>query len=85
MKNVCDSCGNLYDKAFQILMDSKEYTFDCFECAINKLAPKCEHCNNLIIGHGVETNERMFCCAHCASRMGYQNLTDRAEPPTANQ
>jgi hypothetical protein len=38
----CDSCGNDYDKSFQIVAQGKTHTFDSFECAIHKLAPKAE-------------------------------------------
>src|SRR5438034_1071911 len=42
-------------------------TFDSFECAIHAVAaPACEHCGCRIIGHGVEADGRMFCCANCA-------------------
>ena len=51
---TCEKCGNQYDKAFTVLMDGEQHVFDCFECAISKLAPHCSHCNTLIIGHGVE-------------------------------
>ena len=30
------------------------YTFDSFECAIQKLAPTCAHCGCRILGHGIE-------------------------------
>jgi hypothetical protein len=42
------------------------HTFDSFECAIQRLAPRCEHCDCRVIGHGVEVEGRFFCCAHCA-------------------
>ncbi len=73
----CEVCGNEYDKAFKVLMGDRTYTFDSFECAIHKLAPTCEHCECRIIGHGVETQGRMFCCAHCAHQHGHQDLQDR--------
>lgn len=64
---VCDVCGNNYDKSFQVMRDGKTYTFDSFECAIHLLAPRCNHCNCTIIGHGVENESGvMFCCDHCA-------------------
>ena len=84
MKNICENCGNQYDKAFKIIINDKEHIFDSFECAINKVAPHCEHCDSIIIGHGVESNGHMFCCAHCASRMGYTALVDRAESSSAS-
>jgi len=62
----CDVCGNDYDKSFKIDKDGVNYTFDCFECAIKSLAPECQLCGVKIIGHGVEHDGVMFCCAHCA-------------------
>ncbi|HLT99674.1 MAG TPA: hypothetical protein VKZ70_08035 [Burkholderiaceae bacterium] len=75
----CDACGNDYDKAFQVTISGKTHTFDSFECAINKVAPRCEHCSVPIIGHGLEKNGRMFCCAHCASKSNVSELRDRAD------
>ena len=74
----CDTCGNDYDKAFQVTRAGKSYTFDSFECAIHKLAPTCEHCCMRIIGHGLEKDGRMFCCDHCAEESGVKGLRDRA-------
>ena len=74
----CDSCGNEYDKCFQITISGKTYTFDSFECAIHRVAPVCEHCSVPIIGHGLEKDGRMFCCAHCAGQQNVTELRDRA-------
>jgi hypothetical protein len=74
----CEVCGNDYDKAFQVL-DGNTHTFDSFECAIQALAPTCEHCRCRVIGHGVEAQGRFFCCAHCASRAGVEGLRDRVQ------
>jgi phage terminase large subunit GpA-like protein len=63
----CDLCGNDYWMAFEVrTVNGAKYTFDSFECAVQKLAPVCEHCNCKIIGHGAEVDGRFFCCAHCA-------------------
>ena len=51
---VCEVCGNDYDKAFVVEAAGVRHTFDSFECAIQKMAPICEHCQCKIIGHGVE-------------------------------
>lgn len=75
---TCDNCGNDYDKAFQVIKDGKTHTFDSFECAIQKLAPVCEHCQVRIIGHGLEAGGRFFCCDHCAQEQGVEGLRDRA-------
>ena len=74
----CELCGNEYDKAFQISMSGKTHTFDSFECAIQALAPTCGHCGCRIIGHGVEGDGAMYCCAHCASQKGVRAVRDRA-------
>jgi len=66
----CDVCGNEYDKTMEIRQKGRIGTFDSFECAIQALAPTCEHCGCRIIGHGVESNGRMFCCANCAHGAG---------------
>jgi hypothetical protein len=75
---VCAHCGNDYDKAFQIVIGGQTWTFDSFECAIQKVAPRCAHCGCSIIGHGLEAKGSMFCCQHCASQEGGTNLRDRA-------
>ena len=74
----CDSCGNDYDKTFQVQSNGKSYTFDSFECAIHALAPRCEHCGVRIVGHGLEKDARMFCCDSCAQQKGVTELRDRA-------
>jgi hypothetical protein len=66
----CDSCGNDYDKVMEITQQGRRHVFDSFECAIHMMAPKCTHCGCSIIGHGVEDEGRMFCCAACARKAG---------------
>ena len=73
----CDTCGNDYDKAFQVVMNGRTHTFDSFECAIHKLAPTCKHCGCRIIGHGLEANGTFYCCDHCAEKAGVKGLRDR--------
>jgi len=74
----CEVCGNDYDKAFQVVAAGFTHTFDSFECAAHKLAPRCEHCGCIVLGHGVEAHGRFFCCASCAREMGAAGLSDRA-------
>lgn len=76
--SVCNQCGNDYDKSFSVIMAGEEYVFDCFECAIEHLAPKCAHCGCRVIGHGVEQASTIYCCAHCAEHEGATLLKDRA-------
>jgi len=74
---VCSVCGNDYDKSFEVSRGGETHTFDSFECAIHALAPTCEHCGCRVIGHGVEADGRIFCCAHCAEHAGVEGLADR--------
>jgi hypothetical protein len=76
---VCEVCGNDYDKSFEVrASDGASHVFDSFECAIHALAPTCPHCACRVIGHGVEAEGRIFCCAHCAGESGVTTLQDRA-------
>jgi hypothetical protein len=75
---TCDVCGNDYDKSFTLQQGGRSGTFDSFECAIHAFAPHCAHCDCAVIGHGVEGDGRIFCCAHCASHAGVQGVADRA-------
>jgi Rieske Fe-S protein len=75
----CDVCGNDYARSFEVTTgDGKRHTFDSFECAIHRLAPRCQHCGCMIIGHGMEADEVFFCCAHCARKAGFTALVDNA-------
>jgi hypothetical protein len=74
---VCDVCGNDYDKAFEVKSGGRSHVFDSFECAIHALAPACAHCGCKVIGHGVESNGTMYCCAHCARKSGVKGVDDR--------
>jgi hypothetical protein len=77
----CETCGNDYDKSFEVVMAGQRHTFDSFECAIQALAPKCAHCNCRIIGHGVEAKGTYFCCAHCVEMQNVHGLQDRVDTP----
>ena len=74
----CETCGNDYDKAFQVTMNGRAHTFDSFECAIHALAPVCAACGVKIAGHGLEKAGSIYCCAHCANVRGVSELRDRA-------
>ena len=74
----CDVCGNDYDRSFEVHTGGRVHTFDSFECAIDRLAPACEHGGCRVIGHGVEAGSRIFCCASCATGAGMTGLRDHA-------
>jgi hypothetical protein len=75
---TCEVCGNDYDKSFEVTRAGESHTFDSFECAISAMAPTCNHCGTRIIGHGLESNGSIFCCANCAELEGVSALVDRA-------
>ncbi len=79
---ICDTCGNDYDKSFTVTFsDGRTATFDSVECAVDQLAPECAHCGCRILGHGIETPEAMFCCAHCARKDTNADVNDRYPVP----
>jgi len=76
----CEVCGNEYDKTFEVVAAGYRHVFDSMECAIQKMAPVCEHCGCKVIGHGVEVAGRFFCGAHCARETtGAAEIRDRIE------
>ncbi len=66
----CAQCGNDYHAAFEVRMGGETYTFDSFECAVERLAPRCGRCGVRVIGHGAEGDGTVFCSAHCAGQAG---------------
>jgi hypothetical protein len=75
----CEVCGNDYDMAFMVTdSGGKRHTFDSFECAIYALAPACACCGCRVVGHGVEKDGRVYCCASSAKHAGVAELKDRA-------
>ncbi len=73
----CEVCGNNYDKSFEVVRAGEKHVFDSFECAIHAMAPTCGHCSCRVVGHGVESNGTVYCCAHCASQAGVSGVKDR--------
>jgi Rieske Fe-S protein len=79
---ICATCGNDYDKAFTVTwVDGHSATFDSIECAAMKLAPTCAHCGCRVLGHGVEADAKIYCCAHCARQAGSSGVNDRFPAP----
>ncbi len=66
----CTVCGNEYDRSMEIRMQDRTEVFDCFEWAIQALAPTCKHCGCRIIGHGVEQQGALYCCGSGARADG---------------
>ena len=57
------SCTPGYPRSFEVIARGERHTFHSFECAIYRLAPRCEHCGGAIVGHGIEADGRVYCCA----------------------
>lgn len=74
---TCDTCGNTYDKTFKVTAQHASGVFDSFECAAHAMAPRCDRCDVVILGHGVENDDAIYCCAHCARHAGEKDLVDR--------
>jgi hypothetical protein len=74
----CDRCGNEYEKPFEVTMNGRRYVFDSFECAVDTVAPRCEVCEVRILGHGVEQEGAIYCCASCARKAGATEVRDNA-------
>ncbi len=72
----CATCGNEYDSTFTVTKDGSTHEFDSFECAIEKLAPRCKGCGCRVMGHGVENSGTIYCCASCARKEGVSGITD---------
>jgi hypothetical protein len=73
----CDTCGNDYDKTFTVTKGDRTGTYDSFECAAQALAPVCAWCRVRILGHGVESEGDIYCCASCARSSGERGISDR--------
>jgi hypothetical protein len=73
---VCEVCGNDYPRSFEVLVAGERHVFDSFECAIYRLAPRCERCGCRVVGHGIEADGRVYCCAHCARLEGVAGAVD---------
>jgi hypothetical protein len=72
----CEVCGNDYYLSFEVVTAGKRHIFDCFECAIHKLAPICAHCGTKVIGHGVEAEQNIYCSAFCSRQEGVMGAVD---------
>lgn len=74
---TCGTCGNDYELAFDVhTHDGHDYVFDSIECAAHKIAPRCEHCQCAVLGHGIQAGSQIYCCANCARQSGIGGVSD---------
>lgn len=66
----CDTCGNEWSPIMRVQIGERQMQFDCFECAITALAPRCSNCGCIVVGHGVtpqgHSAHETCCSEHCA-------------------
>jgi len=71
----CVVCGADSNRLFTVrAANGREYAFDSFECAIDRLAPRCAYCGIRIIGHGIPAGPSLYCGAHCAQFLGIDSF-----------
>ncbi len=77
--STCSTCGNDYELAFHVRThQGHEYDFDSIECAAATLAPECAHCGCKVLGHGIQSDSTVYCCASCARHAGIEGVSDSA-------
>jgi hypothetical protein len=65
----CKKCGHAASTPVLVgIGDGPEYTFDCFECAIDTLAPRCPECGSVYLDRAVTFGGAQFCSKACAQR-----------------
>lgn len=72
----CDVCGNDYSTPITVSQNGKTGVFDCFECAVHAMAPRCANCGVRVLGRGVETGSAIFCCPNCAKSPSLSNVSE---------
>ena len=70
----CMNCGLNIEKDYILYINGTEFTFDSFECAINFVAPRCNHCNSIIIGRGIKHLDEIFCSFDCSKEKIYSPI-----------
>ena len=57
---TCETCGNDYDKAFQVTMNGQAHTFDSFECAIHALARRASIAERALLDTALKRTARII-------------------------
>jgi hypothetical protein len=78
---ICDTCANEYDKAFTVTRaDGHTATFDSIECARSDWRRRA-HCGCRILGHGVEADDKIYCCDLLLRELRPQSRQHRRQRP----
>lgn len=75
--NKCEVCDGVYENNFTIIIGEKNHEFDCLECAIKVLAPRCSRCGSQILGHIHTKQKKVYCGSLCAWNSNIMPLSDR--------
>jgi hypothetical protein len=70
----CENCGMDIEKDYILFINGEELMFDSFECAVNFVAPRCAHCNTVIMGNGVHHSNDIFCSTFCSNERVHSPL-----------
>lgn len=70
----CLNCGSNIEKDYILFINGTEFTFDSFECAVNFVAPRCAHCNSVVMGQGITLSDQTFCSPQCSKEANYQTV-----------
>ena len=62
----CEVCGKSEDRCFEVHLGGERHIFDSFECARNRLMPKCAFCGCLLLGLRLQVEDLLFCSYECA-------------------
>lgn len=62
----CEVCGQEASVGVRVVVGGVTHLFDCFQCAIHRLAPECDHCGCRILGRVRRSSGRPFCSEGCA-------------------
>jgi hypothetical protein len=75
----CATCDNEFEATFRVTTPTgDQFEFDSIECAATKIAPRCQHCGCVILGHGIQGGRHTFCCANCARKAGIEDVADHS-------
>ena len=70
----CVNCGSNIEKDYILFINGAEFVFDSFECAVKFVAPRCAHCNSIIMGKGFSKSDELFCSVSCSNETNFSPL-----------
>jgi len=74
----CEVCGNEFTKPVTVEWNGEQKTVDSFECAVQALAPRCEHCGQPVMNQSIQDDAPFYCCSVCE-----QKAQQKAQPAAA--